>query len=801
MSIGRIGALAQNESIIKETVAFFSVLVDSDEDELFLSSRRFARALMTFVDRTSGSANLFVGEETEGEIVEMLFGIASKIRLEPSLLTVWFSTSTGLGPRASLDGGSGLPTKDRKNKFVGVTSKDDFPLCYQLIDHVHHGGRVGDFARTGLLYVFETASKSQELEHWIIESDLPTLMASGLGALYSQLSRKLSILHPKTDLPVILQLSDYTNLDSPQEAESLFSSYTQGHLETFLSYLTFWQDILEHCTSAEVKQTLLDHFQVLFLQQLLYPSLLESSDVDGGSSVAVLTYLQRILMSIDHPEFVHLILQYLLALPGSVGMEASVISLTSYAANKRKSLLLLTKTADGEEASPELFNLADLVQSSIRSINVETVIAAFKLMTVLLQKNHPYAVETIIKVDAPLQEASQRTHGALNAELTAYLSIAEKIGGNAGLDEAYAALLKDAQRHVELHCCSAPLLTLGSLGIPSTAHRLVASTLDETKDLAVHVLQFGDHFFAQITKLLENFFTNNIELNLSLTETVLNLASCPQMRLEGWLAVNPSHYRFPPAESLTHANESHSDVQRMQRARHEPQWAPSHAPILLQTFSSLENQIEMLMIKIPSFGQLISTRKQAFRLHDEISDALLATPQQVRTTPSQPPSSPTPSRPSAGSTLNRLLSGPDLQTARSASPRGRTSMRPDLPPAQLSSPSPNYRVASSITSPARGSPSLRPVEDVRSVVVGQGPEDLLSDIIEGANSELLGTKVEFPLRLPTETSVKEAAVESRITTVSLSHVLTNVVVLQEFILELSAVMQVRASLFGEVVFA
>jgi hypothetical protein len=31
--------------------------------------------------------------------------------------------------------------------------------------------------------------------------------------------------------------------------------------------------------------------------------------------------------------------------------------------------------------------------------------------------------------------------------------------------------------------------------------------------------------------------------------------------------------------------------------------------------------------------------------------------------------------------------------------------------------------------------------------------------------------------------------------------LTNVVVLQEFILELVAVMQVRASLFGEVIFA
>lgn len=80
-------------------------------------------------------------------------------------------------------------------------------------------------------------------------------------------------------------------------------------------------------------------------------------------------------------------------------------------------------------------------------------------------------------------------------------------------------------------------------------------------------------------------------------------------------------------------------------------------------------------------------------------------------------------------------------------------------------------------------------------MVGQGAEDLLSDIVEGANSELLGTKV----RVPQEGGAEDEGEEVK--EVSLSHVLTNVVVLQEFVLELVAVMQVRASLFGEVVFA
>lgn len=82
-------------------------------------------------------------------------------------------------------------------------------------------------------------------------------------------SRKLSILHPKKGLPIILTLSDYPKLKESVVAESYFSEEFSLHLETFLSYLTFWQDVLEHCRSWEVRQTLIDHFQILFLQQLL----------------------------------------------------------------------------------------------------------------------------------------------------------------------------------------------------------------------------------------------------------------------------------------------------------------------------------------------------------------------------------------------------------------------------------------------------------------------------------------------------------------------------------------------------
>lgn len=180
-AISKIAATSHDEGLVRDAVTVYSALIDSEEED-FLENDVFAASLMNFVGRTIGSGGLGVGEDIEADIVELLFGIAAKIRLQPEILPVWFTTTV-----ADADG----RLANQKTDFAGVTQKEDFPLCYQLIDHVHHEGRIGDFARTGLLYIFESASKSMTLEGWIVNSDLPTLMATGLGALYSQLSRYL----------------------------------------------------------------------------------------------------------------------------------------------------------------------------------------------------------------------------------------------------------------------------------------------------------------------------------------------------------------------------------------------------------------------------------------------------------------------------------------------------------------------------------------------------------------------------------------------------------------------------------
>ena len=163
-------------------MGFFSTLIDSEE-EAFVESDAFANALMNLLVRITGANSIRLGRETEIEVVELSFNITTKIRLDPEILPAWFTA------QEIQDGSEGVE-RDAHEKFTGRTNKEDFPLFYLLIEYIHEEGRIGDFARTGLLYIIEAASNSVALEQWIVESDLATHMATGLGALYSQLSRK-----------------------------------------------------------------------------------------------------------------------------------------------------------------------------------------------------------------------------------------------------------------------------------------------------------------------------------------------------------------------------------------------------------------------------------------------------------------------------------------------------------------------------------------------------------------------------------------------------------------------------------
>ncbi|KAJ4358831.1 hypothetical protein N0V95_002684 [Ascochyta clinopodiicola] len=803
-AVSKIAATSFDEGVVEDAVAFYNALIDSEEED-FLENDVFAVSLMNFINRTVGSGIMAVGEDIEAQIVRLLFAIAAKIKSQPEILPVWFTTTTvdsGSRPRA------------QSNDFAGTTQKEDFPLCYQLIDHVHHEGPIGDFARTGLLYIFESASRSTTLERWIVNSDLPTLMASGLGALYSQLSRKLSILHPQDNLPLVLSFSDYVETQPHDDTENLHTTEFQSHIGTFLSYLAFWQDVLEHCRSADVRHTLIDHFHVLFLQQLLYPSLLESSDADGGSSVAVLTYLRRILDALDHPELVHMILQYLLALPDYAALSGKTPQ-SPAAVKRRQSLMLMSNNEkDDDRLNPSLFNLVDLVLGSTDSRNSQTVTSALKLTTVILGKNHSYGLGSLIKVMNVHYKEPHRTVGALNIELETYLNLAIELAGEDGVDEAYETHLKDIQGLLESHSCSLKAISLP----PATSQKPAPSDVVDgnKKEVHQHYLIPEDPLFKSLTELLLHFLTNDVETNLALTEAIVNLGTCSQLRLEGWLSVDPADYHFEDSvpDSIIFSNDSLRDVYMANRL---PVWSTSATPQLLACIQNLQAQVAALRSDIPDWDEHVANRKNAFRFHEDMRDAMKQAEMQPRAAqqlPEAPVGSWTPQIP------KHVLEG-SATPSRTQSPRGRKDTLSEQRNSQTSSPAPSkFGGQTLVGSPSRGlSPLPAPqsgkrqttlFSDIDANLAGFRHSDLLRRRIRfrrpagSQDIEVMLSKYQPPpkdISSDTTAGADMDAQQDDVREASLLHIITNVVVLQEFVLELVALMQIRASLFNEVKFA
>lgn len=177
---------------VRAALSIFSLLVDSEED--LVGDESFAGSLINLaktVARVDATRS-----DVLADLVELLFGVATNIRMQPDILPAWFKPKSV----EQLIAAEEDSTITEGHAYAGVKHEEEFPLFYMLMNYVHYEKPVGDFARTGLLYIIESASNSQELEYWLVECDLADLMASGLGALYSQLSRSYPLLSPDTSV-------------------------------------------------------------------------------------------------------------------------------------------------------------------------------------------------------------------------------------------------------------------------------------------------------------------------------------------------------------------------------------------------------------------------------------------------------------------------------------------------------------------------------------------------------------------------------------------------------------------------
>jgi len=605
-TVVKAASLCRDDRVAAVTVKIFSTLVDTDLEE-FIYSRGFARSLMRFSMRLL-DGNQATMHDTEAELVEVLFSIAAKIRLEIDLLGTWFAPHGRAGDEAA---------EAEVRNFTGTTQKDDFPLCYLFIDRVHYEGRIGDFSRTGLLYIFEVASKSEILDSWIIASDLPTLMASALGALYSQLDRELSLRHDDDELPMILSLSDYIDMSEDRSMDTIHSKSHKSHMSTFLSDLSFWQDILEHCTSMTIRETLLDHFQVLFLRQVLYPSLLESSDSDG-SSVAVLTYLHYILQTLTDRTLVDSILSYLLGTNSKIQTPIST---------RKHSSVVLAISEDALE--PNLFNLVDLIHNGFQSKSAQTVSASLQLFTTIITQHKTHALGVLVRLNAGRDSRSTRCLRALQADAEDFMDLARSIAQNDDLDDAFSYASYDVEKLLEM---TALRHAQTNKAIDARNNSVIFDELQ--KPVNVRSMSMHDTGVKAIIVLVKSFLVNGVDVNLALTETIMALASCITIDTVDFIAARSDSTvdSATDGDALSLSKWLDDDEMTLLRKAVRSRaliTQTSDRPVLWIALSQIIEQITMVRQQVTRFDALLSKRRSILQ-PPRRADDLFTTPAKKR---------------------------------------------------------------------------------------------------------------------------------------------------------------------------
>lgn len=539
----------------------------------------------------------------------------------------------------------------------------------------------------------------------------------------------------------------------------------------------------------------------------------------------------------DHAELLYVTLSYLLALPGKVEDESKPVRPTTLA-RRRKSSMLITSLAKGlEKPLPDLFTLVDLIMTSIQSHDQQTVNATLRLISVLARSHHSYAVTSLFKTQPPTDDSRERNLETHRRDTESLFSMAEDLIEHGNLREMYEAHLQDARILVESHCCSTVLL---SLPFSTGGDRVGGSEKPKlTKRVRPHLIRLDDPLTNGMVSLLSDFLANDVSTNLSLTQAFATLASCGNTRLDGWLFGD-----LRPHQSDTSVNDpSDSDQEDTITLQSKPNTRTSKTNMAAaETFKppelgstvhngasspvfaaldSLVEKVERFRHDIKAFDTYLAEQRHIFKVGEDIDKAVandipLSQRSNERRSGESPRMSTLPNRGADRiiSISERLMSETSSSSvSRSSSPRGRKPRQPSessptTPVGRLNhfrispSPSPSQAAPRPFSpSPLRGGsytstpPTLDPIP-----VIPANPlhQKVKIKLISGnrskkdpGSSEASSIRSESvpPERRGTDVAWKE---------VTLGHLVTNVIILQEFVLELAAIIEVRASLFEEV---
>ena len=793
-------------------------------------------------------------------------------------------------------------------------SEYEFLLFNYLLRFVHREGQIGDFARAGLLFLMDVALSPGDQVHrlskddpevaatdpiadaalslaeYILDGDFSDVLGAGLGAVYSQLPSKLQVHAPaiageNKAASMVLGGGPVEDEEAKSQMAMRENNRTQGmedsrtadfktRLDHFLKLVEFLEDIFRRNVPKDNPDTGLDPSALVgtavvdsilaairqtFLENVLYPSILECSDADG-SAVAVMSYIEVMIRTLERGQLLDLLVNFLVSedndeVPkpqpwphGTLTLGSSASSKTNNTETQAKlrrrrssAMMLLELEApvskqSGYFTSLGRFTLKDLLISNLRSKDQPTAAAALQLLNALLFYYSPLCVDKLLvvihdplatsfpeptlndephatpsdqvedevfvypseEIDASLPPPSfaqpRTTYSANEREIDLYLKLVSRLDpmhSSNTFSTGYDRYLCDAIQAIQNHSSF-------SLDVPQ-----------ETRAQLKHRLNPNDPILSAVLEWLRKLFSNSPEFNIALTGLLASLARDPFRSLAGWL--NFGHAEdasgtTPLAGSLgpvtpEDGDDRSADFQIEEMLTSESRTPTSNLddasrPVILTIFQSLVAQLDRYRQSIANFDKYLLERRQGLLFSENLTDALtLALDLEDTSGPpifqspvaAVPPVSESPPKSvpklSAGSFVSFL-------TPRKPKPPSKTAQ-----PGVTSGPTSSKTVAArpfgshyqhtgavAVEPFEAPSPSEGPWTPARPLKFSTEEEDVFSSGWEDRprNTANSSTQPEEPVQGPK--------------TVTLSRLLDNIVILEESIKEMAAIIQARRAL-------
>lgn len=814
----------------------------------------------------------------------------------------------------------------------------EFLLFNYLLRYVHREGRIGDFARAGILFLVDVAmgapsgdlrrladdfEEKNSMEHpgtdpiadaalalaeYIHDGDFAEVLGAGIVAVYSLLPSKLEL---RRDTPsesgggMILGSNTLDSTSHGGQDEDLERARTfglevssdpefQSRLDHFLKMIEFLQDVLRRSVgqddqislspSAVVGQAIstgiLQAVKTIFLENVLYPSVLESSDVDG-SAVAVLSYIDMALRTLPDGQLAELFINFLMSEDEVEVKRPALDSRRSRAQKEAKlrrrkssAMMLLELETPVERrhstyfASLGRFTLKDLVFSNLRTLSdmshdaasttvlqlLQTLLTLHPRLTVdkLLITNGPPEPPLLnpVELSTPASPASEEEFvypGDKETQLPPRLSIdTTQLPVFRLPDTTFVTHEREIGLYLNLVSRIDP--TYDRDVFSTSYNNYLSDTLESIKtqlDRATqgqnlsYILKYrlnpNDTLLSLLLQSLRTFFIHSVEYNVALTGALAAIASCPSRSLAGWMTfTSGSTVESIPPEGLGNSVEGDVDDRSlddrisflMTSDNGTTNGAQSAYPILHIILRGLVLQLDRYRSIVDGFDAFLNERRQGLMFTENLSDALSLSIEldqdssffsqlknSLSPTSSKPSiTSPGTSTPPRNKTIAMAASlVPSFLTPKRDRPSllgtsGASSSSPSTEAAQATSKKDksNIQVATSPFGPhyektgkISVQPLVAPVDDDEGMAAGWVPPnfDGVDDIEEAPEEEEEDEeRNDFPPKWDSFKAAKNnesTVIKARVT---LSQLLDNVVILEEFMKELSAIVQIRRSL-------